>query len=186
MSRLCRYSLAFAWVLLEPKSEGLFKLYFPAGYNSPELFQIEARVGKGLPVAIRRNPEPGRQAVLWLATAVVMLIGAAGCAFIILAAVENPALHLSLWGGLFTGVVVIMVWSSIPRDRNFSKRWLRFWLATRERSDNRHVVRVGRKQKPPKIEFGNNAPPSVDSVRDAAELNVSWVPHGSPTDRRRE
>lgn len=136
-------------------------------------------------MAIRRNPEPGRQAVLWLATAVVMLIGAAGCAFIILAAVENPAFHLSLWGGLFTGVVVIMVWSSIPSDRNFSKRWLRFWLATRDRSDNRHVLRVGRKQKPPKIEFGNNAPPSVDSVRDAAELNVSWVPHGSPTGRSR-
>lgn len=52
-------------------------------------------------MVIQRNPEPGRQAVLWLATAVVMLIGATGCAVIILAAVENPAFHLALWGGLF-------------------------------------------------------------------------------------
>ena len=136
-------------------------------------------------MVIQRNPEPGRQAVLWLATAVVMLIGATGCAVIILAAVENPAFHLALWGGLFGCAAVLMIWSSIPRDRNFSKRWLRFWLFARDRSDSRHVLRVGRKQRTGTIEFGNNAPPSVDSVRDAAELNVSWVPHGPPVDRPR-
>lgn len=136
-------------------------------------------------MGIQRNPEPGRQAVLWLATAVILLIGAAGCAFIIVVAVENPAQHLAIWGALFGGFCVALVWSSLPRDKNYSKRWLGLWLASRDRSDARNVLRIGRKPKPDKTQFGNNAPPSVESVRDAAELNVSWVPHGPQPTRER-
>ena len=136
-------------------------------------------------MVIPRNPEPGRQAVLWLATALVLLLGAAVCAFIILAAVENPSRHFILWGAIFGGLVMLMFWGALPRNKNSAMGRLRLWFAARNRSDPRNVLRIGRKAKPTKVEFGGNAPPSVESVRDAAELNVSWVPHGPPPNRPR-
>ncbi len=134
---------------------------------------------------IRRNPEPGRQAVLWLATAFVILIGAAACAFIIVVAVENPSQHLVIWGAMFGGLVVLLLSMAVPRDKHSATRWLRFLLSARDRTDPRHVLRIGRKRKSAKEEFGTNSPPTLDSVRDAAEQNVSWVPHGPPPDRPR-
>ena len=136
-------------------------------------------------MVIRRNPEPGRQAVLWLATAFVILIGAAACAFVILVTVEQPSRHFLVWGGLFGGVILILVFMSVPRDKHQAKLWLGILLATRDRTDPTRVFRVGRKRTATPPQFGTNAPPTLDSVREAAEQNVTWVPHGPPPNRSR-
>lgn len=134
---------------------------------------------------IRRNPEPGRQAVLWLATAFVVLIGAAACAFIIVVAVEHPSRHLLVLGAVFGGVVLVLVSMAVPRDRDSGSRWLRLWFAMRDRTKPGNVLRIGRKRRSEKAEYGTNSPPTLDSVREASDQNVSWVPHGPPPDRPR-
>lgn len=136
-------------------------------------------------MVIRRNPEPGRQAVLWLATAFVVLIGAAACAFIILAAVERPSRHLLIWGGLFGGVILLLTLLSVRGDKQAARRWIGLWLASRDRTNPLQAFRVGRKRSVTPTQFGTNAPPTLDSVKDAAEQNVSWVPHGPPPKRSR-
>lgn len=133
---------------------------------------------------IRRNPEPGRQAVLWLATAIVILIGAAGCAFIILAAVEQPSQNLLVLAAVFGGLIVFLGLMAIPGGSHRSNRWMFFWL-TRNRTNPRNVLRIGRKRNTSKTEFGTNSPPTLESIREASEQNVSWVPHGPPPDRPR-
>lgn len=134
-------------------------------------------------MVIRRNPEPGHQAVLWLATAFVVLIGAGACAFIIVSTVEQPSQHLLIAGGLFGGVVLLLTRLAIPRDSQAGGSWMRLWLAMTERSHPKTVLRIGRKKPASAAPLGTNAPPTVESVREAAEQNVSWVPHGPAPDR---
>jgi len=135
-------------------------------------------------MGIRRDPEPGRQAVLWLATSIVILIGAAGCAFIVLIAVEQPSRHLMVWGAIFGGLIVALLSMVIPFDRQHSRRWLRYLFAA-HRKDSRNVLRIGRKPSSAQTEYGTNAPPTLESVREASDQNVTWVPHGPPPHRPR-
>src|SRR5262245_29941671 len=95
---------------------------------------------------IRRNPEPGRTAVLWLATVFVIVIGAAACAFIIIAAVDRPSEQLLFWGGVFGGVIMVLIVMALRRDKHLGNLWLGVWAATRRRSSPKNVLRIGRKR----------------------------------------
>lgn len=132
-------------------------------------------------MAFRRNPEPGRQAVTWLATAFVVVVGAASCAFIILAVVDQPTRPLLVWGSLFGGIVLVLISMAVPRDTQIAKNWIRFWLASRDKTDPNQVYRVGKKRRSAELPLGTNQPPTLESVREAAEQgeSVRWVPHGS-------
>lgn len=133
---------------------------------------------------IRRDPDSGRQAVLWLATAFVILFGAAACGFIILAAVDQPSQPLLVLASTFGGIVVVLIMTAFRRDGGGSSRWMLSWLI-RERTHPKHVLRIGRKNRKADTTFGTNAPPTLESVRETAEQNVLWVPKGPAPDRRR-
>jgi hypothetical protein len=132
-------------------------------------------------MAFRRNSEPGRQAVTWLATAFVVVVGAASCAFIILGVVDQPTRPLLVWGSLFGGIVLLLISMVVPRDAQIAKNWIRFWLASRDKTDPNQVYRVGKKRRSSETPLGANQPPTLESVREAAEqgASVRWVPHGS-------
>lgn len=132
---------------------------------------------------IRRDPELGRQAVLWLATAFVVLIGAGACAFIIVVSVEDPSQAFLFWGAVFGGLVVILISAALSREKTPGNGKLRLWFLARRTPKT--VLRIGRKRSSEKQAFGTNAPPTLDSVREASEQIVTWVPHGSPPDRQR-
>ena len=132
-------------------------------------------------MTFKRNSDPGRQAVTWLATAFVVVVGAASCAFIILGVVDQPTRPLLVWGSLFGGIVLFLASLAIPRDTQIAKGWIRFWLASRDKTDPTQVYRVGKKPGPGTMPLGGNVPPTLESVREAAEQgeSVRWVPHGS-------
>lgn len=136
-------------------------------------------------MAFRRNSEPGRQAVTWLATAFVVVVGAASCAFIILGVVDQPTKPLLVWGSLFGGIVLFLTSLAIPRDTQIAKNWIRFWLASRDKTDPNKVYRVGKKRITAETPLGTNQPPTLESIREAAEqgASVRWVPHGSSPER---
>ena len=135
-------------------------------------------------MAFRRNSEPGRQAVMWLVTAFVVVAGAASCAFIIVAVVDQPTKPLLVWGSLFGGILLFLISLAVPRDTRIAKRWIRFWLAARDKTDPNQVFRVGKKRNSADTPLGTNQPPTLESVREAAEqgASVRWVPHGSSPD----
>jgi hypothetical protein len=136
-------------------------------------------------MAFKRDPDAGRQAVTWLASAFVVVVGAAACAFIILGVVDQPTRPLLIWGALFGGVVLFLVGLAIPRDTNIAKSWMRFWLASRDKTDPNKVYRFSKKRTAQTTQFGTNQPPTLESIREAAEQgeSVKWVPHGPPPDR---
>lgn len=136
-------------------------------------------------MAFRRDPDAGRQAVTWLASAFVVMVGAASCAFIILGVVDQPTRPLMVWGSLFGGIVLLLVGMAVPRDANLAKGWMRFWLASGDKTDPNKVYRVGKKRPTADAPLGTNQPPTLESIRAAAEegASVQWVPHGPPPDR---
>lgn len=135
-------------------------------------------------MSFRKNTDPGRQAVLWLATLIVVVLGAGACAFIIVAVVDRPSEQLLFWGGVFASALMILTVMALRRDRHIGNLWLRVWAATRRRSEPKQVLRIGRKRESAKP-LGSNAPPTLESVRKVAEQNVSWVPHGPAPERQR-
>ena len=136
-------------------------------------------------MAFRRDPEAGRQAVTWLVTAFVVVAGAASCAFIILAVVDQPTKPLLVWGSLFGGILLFLISLAVPRDTRIAKRWIRFWLAARDKTDPNQVYRVAKKRPSAEGPLGNNQPPTLESIREAADqgASVQWVPHGPPPER---
>ena len=112
----------------------------------------------------RRNSETGRLAVIWLATAFVVVIGAAASAFVIIAATDQTRQPLIVWGVSFAGLILLLLLINIRSDRPFGK--LQVWLSARRRLQSRE-------------QFGSNEPPSIESVRDAADFNGTWVPRSA-------
>ena len=136
-------------------------------------------------MAFKRDPEAGRQAVTWLASAFVVVVGAASCAFIILGVVDQPTRPLLVWGGLFGGIVLFLISMAVPRDTKIAKGWIRFWLASRDKTDPNKVYRFAKKRPTAESPLGSNQPPTLESIREAADqgASVQWVPHGSPPER---
>ncbi|MCX7395436.1 MAG: hypothetical protein NTW75_15080 [Planctomycetales bacterium] len=131
-------------------------------------------------MVFRRNPEPGRQAATWLATAFVLVAGAGSCAFTIFLAVENPTKPLVVCACLFGGIILLLVSLWVPKEHNIARTWFHFWIASHDQTDPSKVLRLRRK-KTAAPRSGLNQPPTLESVREAAEQanSVYWVPHGS-------
>ena len=129
----------------------------------------------------RRNSDSGRLAVIWLATAFVVVIGAGASAFVIIAASDQPEGPFVVWGVSFAGLILVLLAMSIRWDRPVSR--LQLWLSTKDRSDPTDAYRAARRRTKSREQFGSNEPPSIESVRDAANHGGAWVPHSSQSSR---
>jgi hypothetical protein len=134
-----------------------------------------------------RERDAGRQAVAWLATAFVILIGAGATAFMVLSMTEQAGWRDWLvWAGCFGGLVWFL-WSVVrPQSETAGRGWLRLWLKSTDRSDPLRDYKFRRRRRAPEsIPLGGQAPPTVDSVREAAETTIKWVPRDNPPPRDR-
>lgn len=126
-------------------------------------------------MAFQPNRDAGRNAVALLATAVVLLFGAAACAFLILTVVEQPGWPLAGAAAFFLLLaIVLFTWGTRP-DRPQGRQGLLAWLRGRDTSDPLRDYQP-RVRRPADQQYGTNAPPSVETVREAAEEFARWVP----------
>ena len=130
-----------------------------------------------------RSSDSGRQAVIWLATVIVFVIGAAGSAFVIIASTEQTEVPFMIWGGSFAGIGLILYLMNMNWSQGSEQ--LKFWLSFQDRRDPADDYRAARRSIEMREEYGNNQPPSVDSVRDAASYGGAWAPHSSASSSRR-
>lgn len=128
-----------------------------------------------------QKSDGGRNAVIWLATAYTAVIGAAAGAFVIAVASDQPRGPLLMFGGSLLGLLLLVLLFSIRWSRPANR--LRMWLSTTDRTDVNDVYRAARRKAQRLERYGDNTPPSVDSVRDAADHGGAWVPHSSGTNR---
>lgn len=129
----------------------------------------------------RRNSDSGRLAVIWLATAFIVVIGAAATALVIFAGTDQREVPFLVWGGCFSGLILILILSNIRWEEPINQ--LKFWLSFQDRSDPTDLYRAARRRANSRDQYGSNAPPSVDSVRDAADHGGAWVPRSSTRNR---
>lgn len=126
-------------------------------------------------MAFRPNRDAGRSAVALLATAVVLLFGAAACGLLILTIAENPGWPLAGAAAVFAFLAVTLFTWGGRTERPQQRLGLLAWLRGRETADplKGYQPRIRRPQTQP---FGTNAPPSVETVREAADSFARWVP----------
>ncbi|WP_397569496.1 hypothetical protein [Schlesneria sp. T3-172] len=131
----------------------------------------------------RHNSDRGRLAVTWLATAFVVVIGAAASAFVIIAATDQREQPLLVWGASFAGLSFILFLMNLRWDRPVGK--LQTWLFAQHRSDPTDEYRAARRRIQSREKYGNNGPPTLETVRDAADFNGTWAPRSSGGSRSR-
>ncbi|HUQ69774.1 MAG TPA: hypothetical protein VM165_09645 [Planctomycetaceae bacterium] len=131
-------------------------------------------------MAIRRNPDPGRQAVAWLATAFVFLIGAVATALTLLAASERAGWRdWTVWAVLFVGVLT-MLWA-LSGSADKSAAALYSWIRVRHRTNPLTLYKPRlRRNRGDGRALGSNQPPTLESLRESADTAVQWVPHSQP------
>uniref|UniRef100_A0A7C2JZ14 Uncharacterized protein n=1 Tax=Schlesneria paludicola TaxID=360056 RepID=A0A7C2JZ14_9PLAN len=133
---------------------------------------------------IRRNPDTGKQAVTWLATAFVFLVGAIATALTLLSMAERAGWQdWTVWAGLFGGAV-LMLWALSGSGEKGPANARFFWVRVRSRTDPLTVYKPKRRRSSDGRPLGSNQPPTLESVREAAESSVQWVPHSQPERER--
>lgn len=131
----------------------------------------------------RRNSDSGRQAVSWLATAFVIVIGAAAAMFVIIAGTDQLEWPVIIWGVSIAGLVLMLISLSVRWDRPTGK--LHTWLFAQNRTDPTDIYRAARRSIRAREEMGTNQPPTLESVRDASNHGGAWVPRSNSTVRSR-
>ena len=127
-----------------------------------------------------RKSDSGRQAIIWLATLYIVLIGAGASAFVIVSAAEQPQGPLIICGVIFAGLTLMLLAFQMRWEQPMNR--LKFWLSSQRRSDPTDDYRVARRRiklREAQEQLGGNGPPTVESVRDAANHGGAWVPHSN-------
>ena len=131
----------------------------------------------------RRNSDAGRMAVVWLATVVIIVIGAFASAFVIFASTEQVQVPMTIWGCSFTGLFLVLFLMNMRWEEPINQ--LKFWLSWSDRNDPTDGYRAARRSIEMREQYGTQAPPSVESVRDAQDHGGAWVPRSSSGKRSR-
>ena len=125
----------------------------------------------------RRNSDSGRMAVAWLATAFVIVIGAAASIFVIVFATEERKGPLIVSAIALSSLVMILVSLSVRRDNPVNR--LHLWFSAQNRSDPTDDYRAARRRIKDREQLGQNEPPTVETVRDAATHGNAWAPRSA-------
>jgi hypothetical protein len=135
-------------------------------------------------MGIQRHPESGRRAVALLATAFVVLIGAVLTAFVVLSFSDQGGwLPWVVWSALFSGVIVLL-WSISDKPDGSVAGMKLLWFRTRAKVDPLTLYKFRKRRRRNDRPLGSNEPPTLDSVREAADIgSAQWVPHGPPPER---
>lgn len=132
----------------------------------------------------RFSTDSGRQATTLLASAFVVLLGATATAAMLLAVVEQPGWRdWAVWGATFGGAVLLLHSLHRPIATRFRWQSLGFWLQMQDRTDPLATYKFRKRRSNRQEPYGTNQPPTLESLRDADDSPVRWVPHGPDPER---
>ena len=119
------------------------------------------------------NGQPNRVAAPLLATCFVILGGALACTGMTLAFSADPTIPLMVIGGVTAGLgLLAILFRERPAVRSRSvMSWVFSRNARPAQVNYRPAIRKPRWQ-----QFGTNAPPSLDEIRDLKDSERNWVP----------
>ncbi len=125
---------------------------------------------------MNRPSDSGRLAVSLLAVFIVLVMGAASCGMIILAAVDHPLFPL-IGTAIFFAIVAVVCLRAIFSNQQQANWDLLSNLLALGRQKNQPVSYRVRRRRSSQGEAGANRPPTVEELRSIARENVRWIPH---------
>ena len=110
-----------------------------------------------------------------LASFVVIVMGLLFCTALAFAFSTDPSKPLAVGLGFF-GFVALLIWLLREKPRNSLIERKYFWLLKPRRSTRTHHYRLKLAKNPQLEQFGTNAPPTAESVRELSEGLNNWTP----------
>src|SRR5712691_2830700 len=120
----------------------------------------------------------GREAVSWLATGFVFLLGILFCGFIVLAFANEPKIPILVLSGVFLTLAVLL-WLFREKPRKTIEEHEARWFGIFSKPKITISLKLTRHKKPKIVQFGTNQPPTVEGIREIRELTdgmKNWVP----------
>ncbi len=124
--------------------------------------------------------DDGNEAVAMLATVVVLVLGAAFCSLIVLLVAENAGQALVISSCVIAGALCLIALLRGGDDSEARRRG-QTWLRVFRKKKSKTVYRA-RRVKPnetPQEEWGQNRPPSLESIREIKQSTdgiKNWAP----------
>jgi len=116
-------------------------------------------------------------ATAWLATAFIIVIGAAASVFVIVFVTDERKGPLIVSAIALSSLMMILVSLSVRRDNPVNR--LHRWFSAQNRSDPTDDYRATRRRIKAREQLGQNEPPTVETVRDAANHGNAWAPRSA-------
>jgi hypothetical protein len=124
------------------------------------------------------NRDGGRDAVSWLATGVVCLMGIVFCVFVVLAFANEPQKPVMLLAGIFLSLAMLMwLLREKPKEAIAEKEAKWFGIFAKPKVVSK--LKITRRKKPKIVQFGTNEPPDAERIREIKEVTdgmKNWVP----------
>lgn len=131
------------------------------------------------------NRDGGRDAVSWLATGFVCLLGIVFCGFVVLAFANEPRKPVMVLVGVFLSLAFLM-WLLREKPKEVIAEKEAKWFGIFAKPKVVSKLRLTRRKKPKIVAFGTNEPPDAQRIREIKELTdgmKNWVPPKTDPDQ---
>lgn len=132
---------------------------------------------------MRNSPsDAGKSASSLLATALVMFLGTIASLAIVFSTTRETTIPIAIIAGVMAFLFLLSGMLRIA-PLSFMRNVIASVLASHSNPDPASIYQPKIKKPVDPIPLGGREPPSADSVRELAEMNVQWVPKGAYVER---
>jgi|GEM_PF-1106486 len=127
-------------------------------------------------MATGRSPRgSGDQAAAWLATVFTLTGGLFACLFVVVSSGEPPGKPMTIALGVIT-VLLLLSWLLRDKPPEARQESLKLWHWWKKKEADPYEYKPKPKKRSSHIQYGNNQPPTLESIREAVDDQRTWVP----------
>lgn len=123
-----------------------------------------------------RSPHgSGDQAAAWLATVFTLVGGLFACVFVVVSSGEPPGRPMMVAIGVIT-VLLLVLWLLRDKPPETQQDSLRVWYWWKKKEAETNEYKPRPRKRSSYVDYGNNPPPTLDSIRETVDDQRTWVP----------
>ena len=127
-------------------------------------------------MAARRSPhDSGDQAATWLATVFTLVGGLFACVFVMVSTGEPPGKPMMIVIGVLT-VLLLILWLLREKPPAAHQESLSLWHFWKKKEAETYDYQPRPRKRSRKVDYGNNQPPTLESIRESVDERRTWVP----------
>jgi hypothetical protein len=127
-------------------------------------------------MAAGRSPHgSGDQAAAWLATVFTLTGGLFACVFVVVTSGEPPGRPMMVAIGVIT-ILLLLLWLLRDKPPEARQESLKLWHWWKKKESETYEYKPRPRKRSHQTQYGNNQPPTLDSIREAVNDQRTWVP----------